>query len=111
MKAIYLNYLVPYATGLAAFFILWIGAIFIFDGFIPFVTMLMFGAWFLFGAPFLVYLDYRQVKQYMAGKPSATDVVGELAKKLGVPELLADFAVKSVESKLTKQSTKLEKHG
>jgi hypothetical protein len=111
MKAIYANYLIPYVTGIAAFFILWVGAVFVFDGFIPFLCMLLFGAWFLLGIPYLLYSDYRNVKKYMSGNPSIPNVVGEIVKKFGIPEALANAVVKNVEAKLTKQPTKLEKHG
>jgi len=113
MKAIYANYLIPYLTGIAAFFILWMGTIFIFDGILPFLTMLLFGAWFILGIPYLLYTDYRNVKKYMSGNPSIPNVVGEVVKKFGVPELLANTVVKSVEAKMaeSKQPTKLEKHG
>ena len=99
MKAIYLNYLLPYAKVFGIGLLTWLATFFtggFIFGLVHFLAFIFMGVWFFFGLPVLVYLDYRKAKKYLAGNPSNADVISELVIKLGVPEVVAKMVVNSV---------------
>lgn len=111
MKALLTRYIMPWLITMAIAFIVLNFVIFFMDGFVVYFALFAFAVVVFGTVPFLIWQDYRLVRNYVASCKSAYlnpkerndlyfDTAVNLASHFGMPEFVCERAVKMAKRKL-----------